>query len=190
MPKERVLEAAEALFADASTPTAVSMDDIAAAAGVGKGTLFRAFGSRDGLLDAVFAARIAPWRAELDRPGSPVGPDAPPVDRIVAVLGQLLAFKLENPRLTAARELDGASLLRAPHYVWVHEVLARLIVETGSSATVGNYAAHMLLGALRTEVVGELLDSGRDAAAVAEDLATLTRRLLNAGPPGGDTGPA
>ena len=35
------------------------MDAIAAAAGVGKATLFRAFGSRDGLLDALWAMKLS-----------------------------------------------------------------------------------------------------------------------------------
>ena len=56
IPRELMLAAADALFARAEAPEAVSMDDVAAAVGVGKGTLFRAFGSRDGLLDALSAA--------------------------------------------------------------------------------------------------------------------------------------
>lgn len=42
----------------------VAMDDIAAATGVGKGTLFRRFGDRDGLLRALFEDRTArAWEA-------------------------------------------------------------------------------------------------------------------------------
>jgi AcrR family transcriptional regulator len=53
-----MLVAADALFAGGDSLQTVSMDDIAAAAGVGKGTLFRAFGSRDGLLDAGYGAHV------------------------------------------------------------------------------------------------------------------------------------
>ena len=45
----RLLDAARTLIAERGTD-AVSMDDIAAAAGVGKGTVFRRFGSRAGLM--------------------------------------------------------------------------------------------------------------------------------------------
>ncbi|MGW2043465.1 helix-turn-helix domain-containing protein, partial [Streptomyces virginiae] len=55
--REAVLAAADALFATSSSPHSVSMDDIAAAAGVGKGTLFRRFGDRAGLIAAVITSR-------------------------------------------------------------------------------------------------------------------------------------
>jgi Bacterial regulatory proteins, tetR family len=44
-----VLTAAAALFVNANPPQAVTMDAVAAEAGIGEGTLFRAFGSREGL---------------------------------------------------------------------------------------------------------------------------------------------
>lgn len=46
--RARILAAAEQLFADRGA-SCVSMDEIADAAGVGKGTLFRRFGSRAAL---------------------------------------------------------------------------------------------------------------------------------------------
>ena len=73
VPRSRVPAAADALFASSGEPQAVSMDDIAAAAGVGKGTLFRAFGSPDGLLDAPFTARMAVLREAFE--------DGPPAAR-------------------------------------------------------------------------------------------------------------
>lgn len=172
-----MLRAAESLFADADAPTTVSMDDIATAAGVGKGTLFRAFGSRDGLLDALFAAHLEPLRAEIGREGSPIGPDAAPLDRVVGIVDALLTFKLENPRLIAARELTGSGLLQAPHYRWLHAFLRDLIAETGSAAD-ADYAAHMLLGALRAEVITELLASGRSADELRHDLHAIVHRIV------------
>jgi len=53
-----ILTAASTLFAAVDDPMTVTMDDVAAAAGVGKGTLFRRFGDRAGLLRAVFETRI------------------------------------------------------------------------------------------------------------------------------------
>lgn len=173
-----MLRAAEALFADATAPSTVSMDDIAAAAGVGKGTLFRAFGSRDGLLDAVFAARLDPLRTEIERHGSPIGPDVPPADRVISILEHLLAFKLENPRLIAARELSGLSLLQAPHYKWVHDLLRDLIEEAGSTADAADYAAHVLLGGLRAELISELLQSGSTVEGLFRDMRGIARQIL------------
>ena len=52
-----VLAAADELFTTAAEPARLSMDDVAGAAGVGKGTLFRAFGSRAGLVQALWQRR-------------------------------------------------------------------------------------------------------------------------------------
>ena len=60
------------------------MDDVAAAAGVGKGTLFRRFGSRAGLMMVLLDEdERASQQAFLFGP-PPLGPDAPPMDRLVA----------------------------------------------------------------------------------------------------------
>jgi AcrR family transcriptional regulator len=178
-PREQVLAAADALFAETHLPKTVSMDDVAAAAGVGKGTLFRAFGSRDGLLDALFAARSAPLRAEMENPDSPLGPGSPPLRRILALFDELVAFKLDNHHLTAARELNGSSLLRAPHYQWAHETLRALILRTGSPAgESADYTAHVLLGALHVDLIDELLASGRSREDIRRDVALLVRRVL------------
>src|SRR4051794_39789351 len=59
--RERILEAAERLFAEQGVPN-VSMDDIAACAKVGKGTLYRRFGDRGGLALALLDAREAEFQ--------------------------------------------------------------------------------------------------------------------------------
>jgi len=61
-----VLAAADELFATVPEPARLSMDDVAAAAGVGKGTLFRAFGNRAGLLQALWQRRYEPLRYAIE----------------------------------------------------------------------------------------------------------------------------
>jgi AcrR family transcriptional regulator len=179
-PRELVLAAADGLFADTDAPKAVSMDDIAAAAGVGKGTLFRAFGSRDGLLDALFAARLAPLRSDIESTGSPLGSEAPPTQRILAILDELVSFKLDNRHLMAARELAGSRLLQSPHYIWMHDTLRALIEQIDSAAAESaGYDAHILLGGLRADLLDELLASGKSPDDIRRDLATLARRVLS-----------
>ncbi|MFJ6699477.1 TetR/AcrR family transcriptional regulator [Streptomyces sp. NPDC091272] len=178
VPRDRILGAVDELLAASGTPGAVTMDDIAAAAGVGKGTLFRAFGSRDGLLDALFAARLEPWREELHRAGSPIGPGVPAAERVVAILEQLLNFKLENPALIAAREMNSTSLLAAPHYVWVHGVLRDLLEQAGFRAQSAVYTAHLLLGGLQVELIATLKASGCSDADIRHTLVSTARRVL------------
>lgn len=54
--RKRILEAASQVFAERGLD--VSLDEIAAAAGVGVGTVYRRFGDKDALIDALFAERI------------------------------------------------------------------------------------------------------------------------------------
>jgi AcrR family transcriptional regulator len=59
--RERLLEAGRALFAERGLD--VTMDEIAHCAGVGVGTAYRRFGSRDELIGALFEARMEEYVA-------------------------------------------------------------------------------------------------------------------------------
>ena len=80
---ERVLCTAARLFAERG-PEKVSMDQIAATAGVGKGTLFRAFGDRAGLAAAILSDHETSFQDAFLRGPAPLGPGAPPIERIAA----------------------------------------------------------------------------------------------------------
>jgi len=180
VPRSRVLAAADALFAGSGEPQAVSMDDVAAAAGVGKGTLFRAFGSRDGLLDALFTARMTALREAFEDGPPPLGPATPPRERLLALLDALLACKLDNRQLIAARETARAGLPRAREYRWTHSRLRDLIAQAadGTPAVDPGYAAHALLNVLRFDVIDELLAAGETPESIGSAQAALTRRIL------------
>ncbi len=60
---------------------AVLMDAVAPEAGVGKGTLFRQFGSRQGLMAAVLNQSETEWQASVLSGPPPLGPGAPPMER-------------------------------------------------------------------------------------------------------------
>lgn len=122
--REAVLTAADELFARSASPRSVSMDDIAAAAGVGKGTLFRRFGDRTGLIREVFEARIEPLRHAVEEGPAPLGPSAAPCDRVPALLDALLRFKLDHRHLSLALEEAGSgSPYEGASYAWWHNVL-------------------------------------------------------------------
>ncbi|WP_159500044.1 TetR/AcrR family transcriptional regulator [Microbacterium sp. 18062] len=63
--RARILEAAEAVFA--RDGLAASMGDIAQAAGLGVGTLYRRFESKSALVEAIFRHRIDDLAAVIDR---------------------------------------------------------------------------------------------------------------------------
>jgi AcrR family transcriptional regulator len=161
IPRALVLAAADALFADTESPRLVTMDAIAAAAGVGKGTLFRAFGSRDGLLDALWAPKLASLREAVAGGEPPLGSKAPPHERVVAFLDALLTFKLESRHLIRAREVS-PGILQSKHYKWMHGLLRSFIeaASPGMKADEAGYLAHALLASLHIDLIEELLASG------------------------------
>src|SRR3981081_4525773 len=78
--RERILCAARRLF-DERGAGCVSMDEVAEAAGVGKGTLFRRFGSRASLAAAVLSERERDLQEAIIRGERPRGAAAPPRGR-------------------------------------------------------------------------------------------------------------
>lgn len=179
--RESLLAAADALFADADTYQSVSMDAIAAAAGVGKGTLFRAFGDRDGLLDALAAAKFLPLRTAVESGPGPLGPDTPASDRIVAFLDAVLTFKVDNRNLMRAREAAATGNLQSERYRWMHELLQHLIEDTAPRSTINDagYAAHALLAALHIDLIDELLSTGRSVEDIRRAQAAQALALLS-----------
>jgi AcrR family transcriptional regulator len=156
------------------------MDTIAAAAGIGKGTLFRAFGSRDGLLDALWAAKLSALREAVEKGEPPLGPGAPSAERAVAFLDALLTFKLENRHLIRAREI-APRLLQSEHYKWMHGLLENLIEDAARGVTADEtvYAAHALLAALHIDLIEELLANGVSLQAIRCSQATHARAVID-----------
>ncbi|MFM9613111.1 TetR/AcrR family transcriptional regulator [Streptomyces niveiscabiei] len=81
--RERILDAARRLVVEHG-PEHVTMREVAAEAGVGKGTLFRRFGDRDGLLAALLDEADADFLEACTSGPPPLGPGAPPVERLTA----------------------------------------------------------------------------------------------------------
>src|SRR4051794_13309619 len=99
--REKVLCAAAKLFAERGIDC-TSMDDVAAAAGVGKGTLFRRFGDRAGLAHALLSERERAFQDDLLRGPPPLGPGAGACDRIRAFGSARLEILDEHHGLIAA----------------------------------------------------------------------------------------
>jgi AcrR family transcriptional regulator len=81
--RARLLEAAARLIAEHGV-AGVTMEAVAAAAQVGKGTVFRRFGDRTGLLMALLDHSSRKLQADFLGGPSPLGPGAPPIDRLRA----------------------------------------------------------------------------------------------------------
>jgi AcrR family transcriptional regulator len=81
--RARLLEAAARLVAEHGA-AGLTMEAVAAAASVGKGTVFRRFGDRIGLLTALLDHSEKKFQAAFLSGPPPLGPGAPPVERLRA----------------------------------------------------------------------------------------------------------
>lgn len=174
-----VLDAADALFARRVSPEDVTMADVAAAAGVGKGTLFRAFGDRAGLIRALYSRRAEPILEAVESGPAPLGPTAPAVERVPALLDALLCFKLDNRRLALALEDTGSgSPYQATHYDRWHSILKTMLEQIDGVAD-GDFTAHVLLAATRADLVEHLAgQQGLSRETMRAQLADFTARVL------------
>ncbi|MFJ3173946.1 TetR/AcrR family transcriptional regulator [Streptomyces roseus] len=179
--REAVLAAADALFAASSSPRGVSMDDIAAAAGVGKGTLFRRFGDRAGLIGAVIASRLEPLNEAVREARDEAG--SSPRERVLKLLDASLRFKIENRHLMVAAEDAGVSSpYRAGHYGWWHATL-RAELEQVPQVRDADFTAHALLAAIRADLVTHLIEEEKATAeGLRSSLAAYVDNVLGSGP--------
>ncbi|MEU8032871.1 TetR/AcrR family transcriptional regulator [Streptomyces sp. NPDC049099] len=81
--RARLLDAAARLIAEHGV-AGVTMEAVAAAAQVGKGTVFRRFGDRTGLLMALLDHSAKQLQADFLGGPPPLGPGAPPLERLRA----------------------------------------------------------------------------------------------------------
>jgi AcrR family transcriptional regulator len=146
-----ILAAAERLVAGQG-PQAVTMDEVAGAAGVGKGTLFRRFGDRAGLMRALLDERERAFQEGFIRGPSPLGPGAPVRERLVAFgHGLLDTVEIVGEVLLAAdRGVPGR--LGHPVYGTYRAHVTALLREAGVRPDV-DYLADVLLGTLAAELV-------------------------------------
>jgi AcrR family transcriptional regulator len=152
-----LLQAAHSLVSKRG-PDAVTMDDIAAEAGVGKGTVFRRFGSRAGLMLVLLDEdERASQQAFLFGP-PPLGPDAPPMDRLVAFGRERLRFVHTHHALLSAAKGDpqtrhaGAAAVQRTH--------VRVLLAAANTTGDLDVQTEALLALLDVDYVEHQLDYG------------------------------
>jgi AcrR family transcriptional regulator len=167
--RRRVLDAAASLFAERGVE-GVAMDDVARAAGVGKGTLFRRFGDRQGLLVALLDEAERRLQDALLHGPPPLGPGAPADARLLAFLNGLVDLLEERGEIVRASERSspGARLRTAAYAAWhlhVTVLLAELRPDTDAAAL-----AHVLLAPLAADT---WLALRREGGVSRDDLTAL-----------------
>ena len=169
--RSALLDAAERLV-DHCGVDAVTMDAVAEAAGVGKGTVFRRFGSRAGLMAAVLDRSEAGWQARVMGGPPPLGPDAPPRERLLAFGRSRLEINLRHAALIQAASTAPTRSYAAYSFTATH--VRYLLDELDVAGDIALLATALLspleVPILQQQVEVEQLDIDRIAAGW-EDLA-------------------
>jgi AcrR family transcriptional regulator len=170
-----LLDAARRLVA-ARGADAVTMDDVAAAAGVGKGTLFRRFGSRAGLMMVLLDEdERAAQQAFLFGP-PPLGPGAPPLERLVAFGRQRIGFVHTHHALLSAANRDPHSRFNAPSMVQRTHV--RVLLQAADTTGGLDIQADALLSLLDPDYVEHQLgEGGHTLDTLGDAWESLARKL-------------
>lgn len=169
--RERILCAARRVLLEQGA-AGLSMNSVAAAAGVGKGTIFRRFGDRDGLTEALLDAHTAELQDGFLSGPPPLGPSAPPRERLEAFLRAVVAFELDHLQLLLAAESVGA---RAGAPVWATFLLhvRTLLSSIDPQIDAPTYAGLLLSAVAPANLRRLLADGGSTPERIADAIARL-----------------
>ncbi|MCU1540115.1 MAG: TetR family transcriptional regulator [Arthrobacter sp.] len=172
--RELLLQAARELIEERGVD-GLTMGALAQRAGVGKGTVFRRFGSRAGLMMTLLSDAEAGFQGRFMFGAPPLGPGAPPLERLVAFGVERIAWVLEYGELARAADVSAYNRFDVPAAVLWHRHLEMLLREAGVT-TDPWLMATSLSATLEPE---RLLYAVRVHGIAPERLATSWRELVS-----------
>ena len=128
--RERLLKAAQELIEECGAQ-GLTMDRLAEHAGVGKGTVFRRFGSRAGLMLTLLSESEAAFQSRFLFGPPPLGPGAPGLERLIAFGAERIAYVMEFGELVLAAENAARGRFEAPPAALWHRHIEVLLREEG-----------------------------------------------------------
>jgi AcrR family transcriptional regulator len=168
----RILEAATRVLSEHGAE-GTTIDAVACAAGVGKGTVFRRFGDRSGLFQALLDEHLREFQDAFLFGPPPLGPGVPAEERLAAFLDGFLDMLDDKLDVALALEKDrvgppiGGYLALSAHV----ETLVREIAPALEAPVI----AQLLMNALNPHLVRYLR---RDAGASLEMIKASIRPLI------------
>ena len=109
--RRHLLATAREMLAGEGADT-LTMDALAQRAGLGKGTVFRRFGTRAGIFQALLDDDERAFQEQVLSGPPPLGPGAPPLDRLIAYGRARIGFLIEHREIARAA-LDGSQPIPA-----------------------------------------------------------------------------
>jgi AcrR family transcriptional regulator len=177
--RQRVLAAAHRLFVRDGV-ACTSMDAIAAEAGVGKGTVFRRFGDRASLAEALLDSSERAFQEAFIRGPAPLGPGAPACERLIAFGRRQLGRYSDEGDLLLAAQTAGTPGRRfgAGPYGAYHAHLALLLSQAAPTID-AQYAAEALLALLSAELILHQLDRGMTLSRLGDGWEQVVRQIVS-----------
>ncbi|MET0134311.1 MAG: helix-turn-helix domain-containing protein [Kibdelosporangium sp.] len=173
--RARVLEAADRLFAGGN-PSAVTMDDIARAAGVGRATLYRRYPDVGSIAVALLDEHEHVLQQKLIFGGPPLGPGDEPAVRLAAFYEAMVDLLDRHLHLALGAEVGQSRLTTGAYRFWrTHVGTLVRAAGTGDADTL----ADILMAPLAPEVYQFQRDeAGLSKEQVIESLTLLAGRVL------------
>jgi AcrR family transcriptional regulator len=161
--RSRLLDVAARLVAEHGAQN-VTMDAVAAGAGVGKGTVFRRFGDRSGLMRALLDHAERAFQQAFLAGRAPLGPGAAPIERLRAFGGAAIEHRLQYRDLYLAAEQPPAErYANDPPRDLIARHLAMLLGAAGARGDIELFT-ESLLAYLDTALIAHL-NARRDISA-------------------------
>ncbi|GGK44390.1 TetR/AcrR family transcriptional regulator [Nocardia camponoti] len=171
-----LLDAAQELVRESGVD-ALTMDALAKRAGVGKGTVFRRFGNRTGLMFALLDHSEQQFQSGFLFGPPPLGPGASPLDRLIAFGRARLRDIAVEGTLHRAAESNGGWLGSRPYEF--HKAHVVHLLRSAGVRTQLAPLADVLLGALSAELVMHQTDAqGFTLDQVGDNFEWLVRRVV------------
>jgi AcrR family transcriptional regulator len=121
-----LLATAREMLAEQGADT-LTMDALAERAGLGKGTVFRRFGTRAGIFQALLDDAERTFQEQVLSGPPPLGPGADPLDRLIAYGRARIAFLIEHGDVARA-SLDGSQPIPAGRQTPLSQLHIRVLL--------------------------------------------------------------
>jgi AcrR family transcriptional regulator len=166
--RRHLLATARAMLAEQEADR-LTMDALAERAGLGKGTVFRRFGTRAGIFQALLDDDERDFQQQVISGPPPLGPGAPPLDRLIAY-GRARTGFMTGHRVIARAALDGREHAPGGQQTPISRVHIRYLLQA------------LRLGAVDLDVLALQLTAALDAPLLlylsgAADAPEITDRL-------------
>lgn len=181
--RRQILAAARQLFAEHGIDQ-TSMNEIARAAGVGVGTLYRRYAHKGQLCEALLMDDLQAFRARVERALAQRQASEPALELLGWLIDELLAMVERHVPLLAAIQ-DAAvgprrtEIFEQPFYRWLHEQLAALLGRALAAGEAGDLQVDVVADAIQAATAPPLFVFQKEQRGLSrEQIGAALRRLF------------